>query len=312
MDSVGAYLKTIGKIPRLTHEETLALAVQVQRGIEAERFQAWNQANPNAQWLFEMPAEEIFAQCRKRIAIGKRAQKKLTEANLRLAFKKASQYKHMDLPLEDRVQAANEGLMEAVKRFNPYLGWRFATFACWWIYESVSRQNTYTGKMIRIPHTALRLYSQLTKCRTAILFRGERATYRAIAAEYTQTYGKAITPERCKAGLMVNRQVSSLDVQHGTEADGCTLEELLPDPDTLNPYAGLESAEIAAAVEAGLEYIDLYPDPRGEVVREVFLNGRKSRDVAASMGRHRNAVEELTHKGLNQMARRPEIRSLKV
>lgn len=307
MDAIGHYLKNIGKIPRLTHEDTLRLSMAVQRGLEAERFQAWLKAHP--QWRSTIELERIHRLCRQRIPVGQRAQRKLVEANLKLAYKKASQYSHMDLPLEDRVQAANEGLIEAVKRFNPYKGWRFSTYACWWIFESVSRQNNYTGKMIRVTHTAARLHAQLVKCRSAILERGDEPTAQTLADEYFRRYDKAISPEKAIAGLSVHRPVQSLDIQYGDE--GCTLEELLADPNTIDPYEAVEAQERQEAINAGLAYIDLYPDPRGQIVREAYLKGKSSWEIARTMERPRNRVEELTCKGLAQMKERPEIKALR-
>src|ERR671926_526606 len=111
---LAAYLKRIGRGRLLTKEEELALARQAKAGDEDAR-------------------------------------RRLVEKNLRLVVSVAKRYRGMGLPFEDLIQEGNVGLMRAVEKFDPDRGWRFSTYATWWIRQAVQRAVADKGRTIRVP-----------------------------------------------------------------------------------------------------------------------------------------------------------------
>lgn len=125
-DCVNIYLQQIGKIPLLNPEEETYLF----QGIRAARDAAWNSID-----------EEQLSQARSRVV----------EGNLRLVAKIAMRYRNLGLPFLDLVQEGNVGLMKAVEKFEPAKGYRFTTYATWWIQQSIMRALTDQGRTIRLP-----------------------------------------------------------------------------------------------------------------------------------------------------------------
>ncbi len=114
MEAIRTYLKEIRNIPLLTAEEEIKLSRRVKRGDEAAR-------------------------------------QKMIRSNLRLVINIAKRYMRFGIPLMDLIEEGNMGLMRAVEKFNPRKGYRFSTYAAWWIRQSITRAITQQGKMIRIP-----------------------------------------------------------------------------------------------------------------------------------------------------------------
>jgi RNA polymerase primary sigma factor len=136
-DNVSMYLKDIGLVKLLTREEEIELAILVSR--------ARNSTDD------------------KIIKLGKIASDRLVEANLRLVVSIAKKYIYHDVSLMDLIQEGNMGLMKAVERFEVERGFKFSTYATWWIRQSISRSISNQSKTIRIP---VHIYDTLSKVRT--------------------------------------------------------------------------------------------------------------------------------------------------
>src|SRR3990167_4144601 len=124
-DPIKAYLKDIRPIPLLTPEEEIDLARKIRKGDKAAR-------------------------------------EKMIRANLRLVISIAKRYVNLGIPLSDLIEEGNIGLMKAVDKFDPHRGFRFSTYAAWWIKQSVSRAIIDQGKMIRIP---VYMNEEMFKCK---------------------------------------------------------------------------------------------------------------------------------------------------
>ncbi|MCM8795496.1 MAG: RNA polymerase sigma factor RpoD/SigA [Candidatus Omnitrophica bacterium] len=114
MEALKRYLKEIHKIPLLTPEEEIELSRRIQKGDE-------------------------------------QARKKMIQANLRLVINIAKRYSHLGIPLLDLIEEGNLGLMKAVDKFNPKKGFRFSTYAAWWIKQGITRSLAEQAKLIRMP-----------------------------------------------------------------------------------------------------------------------------------------------------------------
>jgi len=139
-DPIRMYLREIGQIPLLTAEEEQQLARAIQRGQRAQRRLARSNPSPEERERLEAEVRE-----------GLRARARLAEANLRLVVSIAKRYTGHGVSLMDLIQEGNLGLLKAVERFDPALGYKFSTYATWWIRQAISRAIADQSRTIRIP-----------------------------------------------------------------------------------------------------------------------------------------------------------------
>ena len=140
-DPVRMYLREIGQVPLLLSEDEIALAVAIQRGKEAKKLlSADGDAPPEARMDWEQQMEQGYA-----------AARRLAEANLRLVVSVAKRYIGRGMSLLDLIQEGNIGLLRAVEKFDHTMGFKFSTYATWWIRQSISRAIADQARTIRIP-----------------------------------------------------------------------------------------------------------------------------------------------------------------
>ncbi|MFM7266989.1 MAG: sigma-70 family RNA polymerase sigma factor, partial [Cyanobium sp.] len=134
-DSIGWYLSNIGRVPLLTAAEEIELAHHVQAGKQ----------------LQEIPAADLSAQQKRRLRMGQRARDRMMAANLRLVVSVAKKYQNQGLELLDLVQEGAIGLERAVDKFDPAMGYKFSTYAYWWIRQGMTRAIDNSARTIRLP-----------------------------------------------------------------------------------------------------------------------------------------------------------------
>lgn len=140
-DSVQLYLHEIGQVPLLSHEEEIVLAKQIERGrIAQQRLERGSACSLNEHEVLEHD-----------VAMGHDARRQLIQANLRLVVSIAKKYLGSSMSLLDLVQEGNTGLMRAVEKFEYQRGYRFSTYATWWIRQAVTRAIAEQSRLIRIP-----------------------------------------------------------------------------------------------------------------------------------------------------------------
>jgi RNA polymerase primary sigma factor len=150
VDSLGGYLRSIGRYEILTAEEEGALATRIEVGLLArERLE-------NAQSVdVERLDEQALRDLRELVADGEAAHRDFFLANLKLVVSIAKQYARQGAPMLDLIQDGNIGLDRAIKKFDHALGFKFSTYAVWWIRQAITRGLAETGHLIRVPvHTA--------------------------------------------------------------------------------------------------------------------------------------------------------------
>lgn len=225
LNTVSAYLKSIGQVPLLTHEEEIIYGNQV-KAMMSLRSLRQDMATDSPE---QTPSYEAWADrakmtvkaLKQAIRKGERAKRKMIEANLRLVVSVAKKYTQRDLDLLDLIQEGSIGLNRGVEKFDPGKGYRFSTYAYWWIRQAMTRAIAEKSRTIRLP---IHVNETLNKIKKA-------------QRELTQTWGRTasieeiatqldITPERVRQCLSYGRKPLSLELRVGDNGD-TELAELL-------------------------------------------------------------------------------------
>lgn len=198
MDPIKAYLKDVRPIALLTAEEELDLARRIKKG-------------------------------------DKKAREMMIRANLRLVISIAKRYINLGVPLSDLIEEGNIGLMKSVEKFDPERGFRFSTYAAWWIKQGISRAIIDQGKMIRVPvymNEEILKYKKVTESLTHKLKRKPRMN--EVAKRLQVTIEKVRDLENAIA------KMSSLDAPIGEEGDG-QVRDIIEDQSMIAPDEELET-----------------------------------------------------------------------
>jgi RNA polymerase primary sigma factor len=172
-DTVALYLKEISRIPLLTVTEEVKLAKAIERGKKAARRLIQAQSQPNGYSLDQL---------RREVQLGKQARRKLIEANFRLVVSIAKKYIGHGVSFMDLIQEGNIGLIRAVEKFEYRRGFKFSTYATWWIRQAVSRALSDQGRTIRVPvHMGERITQLSRVSRELIQQNGHEPTEEEIA-----------------------------------------------------------------------------------------------------------------------------------
>ena len=181
-DLVRLYLTDIGQYPLLTKEGEVRLAQQIEKGSAAR--QELDRAGDNL-----TPAKR--REMRRNLRRGDEAVRTFVQSNLRLVVSIAKKYQASGLPLLDLIQEGNLGLMHAVEKFDWRKGFKFSTYATWWIRQAITRGIANTGRTIRLPVHAGDTLARLQKARSRLELRfGRPATIAELAVEVEMTEDK--------------------------------------------------------------------------------------------------------------------------
>jgi RNA polymerase primary sigma factor len=208
-DSIGWYLGTIGRVPLLTAAEEIELAHHVQAGKQ----------------LQELPEADLTAQQKRRIRMGQRARDRMMAANLRLVVSVAKKYQNQGLELLDLVQEGAIGLERAVDKFDPAMGYKFSTYAYWWIRQGMTRAIDNSARTIRLP---IHISEKLSKMRRITRELSHRLGRQPNRLELAHAMG--MVPEDLEELMSQSAPCASLDAHARGEEDRSTLGELIADP----------------------------------------------------------------------------------
>ena len=243
IDDLRLYLEAAGAEPLLTKEEEVELAIQIERGKEAEQRMATGRIR----------SDKTKRQLRDEIRKAERARRRFILANLRLVVSIGKKYQGQGLPLLDLIQEGNIGLMRGVELFDWRRGFKFSTYATWWIRQAITRAIADRGRQIRIP---VHVHERIRKVRQ-------------VRERLMQTTGREPTPEEIakEADVPVEalaqleeasrREPRSLQEPVGEDTELGELVALVEDE---SPVDAVEDAmlreEMGRAVEAALEPLE--------------------------------------------------------
>lgn len=271
-DSVRLYLREIGKIPLLNAEEELALAQKV-------------------------------------VAGDKKAKDKMAEANMRLVVSIAKRYSGRGLDFLDLIQEGNTGLLRAVEKFDPDKGFKFSTYATWWIRQAITRAIADQARTIRIPvHMVETINKLLRTQRRMTQDLNREPTIEELAKELE------MEPEKVEYVIKIKQDIQSLDAgvgRDGDDGDESTLSEFIEDEDSATPEESATSQLLKEQVQAVLSTLS---DREQKIVRMRFgLDNGKSHtleEVGQEFAVTRERIRQIEAKALAKLRKHKDAKKL--
>jgi RNA polymerase primary sigma factor len=274
-DSVKLYLREIGKIPLLTAEEEYELAQKIINGTEKEK---------------------------------KKAKDKMAESNMRLVVSIAKRYSGRGLDFLDLIQEGNTGLLRAVEKFDPDKGFKFSTYATWWIRQAITRAIADQARTIRIP---VHMVETINK----VLRTQRRLTQELNREPSTEEIAKAMgmEPEKIEYVMKIKQDIASLDASVGRdgEDDDSSLGDFIEDEDRISPE---DSAATQLLKEQIASILQTLTDREQKIIKMRFgIGGGKSHtleEVGAEFSVTRERIRQIEAKALAKLRKNKDTKKL--
>ncbi|MFE9335365.1 sigma-70 family RNA polymerase sigma factor [Streptomyces sp. NPDC007063] len=280
------YLREIGRIPLLTAAEEVELARSVEAGLFAEEKLA---DSPTLDGELALDLDRLVVR-------GRLAKRRLIEANLRLVVSVAKRYVGRGLTMLDLVQEGNLGLIRAVEKFDYARGYKFSTYATWWIRQAMSRALADQARTIRVPVHVVELINRVVRVQRRMLQeRGYEPAAEEVAAQLD------LTEERVTEVLRLAQEPVSLHAPVGEEED-VNLGDLIEDGDALSPVESAAFLLLREHLEAVLSTL-------GERERKVvqlrygLIDGRPRtlEEIGRLFGVTRERIRQIESKTLTKL-----------
>jgi RNA polymerase primary sigma factor len=257
VDSVRAYLREIGRVPLLTSELEVLCAKQIEQGVEAQAIlDSWV-----ADGLISNVVAHEHREIERAIEDGQEAKELLIEANLRLVVSIAKHYRNRGMAFLDLIQEGNLGLMRAVDKFDYRRGFKFSTYATWWIRQAITRAVADQARTIRIPVHMVDTINKVMRTHRQLAQELGREPSVDEIAERVQ-----LPVERVRELQRIGQDTVSLEQPFGEEAD-FSLSDLLEDQSAEMPADAATRMLLNEAVKRALDELT---EREQEVVRLRF------------------------------------------
>jgi RNA polymerase primary sigma factor len=280
-DAVYRYFRDVGGHRLLSHEEEIDLSRKVRAGLEARRLREAGEEVENLQQTLEL---------------ARGAREKLIRHNLRLVVSIAKKYRSSGLPLIDLIQEGNIDLMTAVERYDPELGYRFSTYATFWIRQAIGRAVANLSRTIRVPVHMHDLISKVRRTESQLEQQyGRPATDAEVAAHLEMEV------ERVEQARSAIPRTSSLDKPIGEDGES-TIGDLLPDPASDQVVEEAVSSAIRDQIRKSLDA--LTERERGVLMLRFGLNGQQPQtlaEIADHYGISRERVRQIEKEALAKL-----------
>ncbi|MBR3368854.1 RNA polymerase sigma factor RpoD [Candidatus Saccharibacteria bacterium] len=270
-DSVRLYLREIGKIPLLSQEEETELAQKVVKGDQ-------------------------------------KAKDKMVEANMRLVVSIAKRYSGRGLDLLDLIQEGNTGLLRAVEKFNPEKGFKFSTYATWWIRQAITRAIADQARTIRIPvHMVETINKVLRTTRKLTVELNREPTNEEIAKELD------MEPEKVDYVMRIKQDIASLDASVGRDGDDedSVLGDFVEDEERASPE---DSAVTQILKEQLAEILSTLSEREQKIIRMRFgIGGERPHtleEVGAEFSVTRERIRQIEAKALSKLRKHKDTKKL--
>ena len=287
LGSVEHYLSEAGLVPLLSREEEVHLAQRMERGLLARRALATNDPA-----LPDERRRELLSY----IQDGWSAREHLIRANLRLVISVAKRYLRRGLSFLDLIQEGNIGLMRATSKFDYHRGFKFSTYATWWIRQAITRAIADKGRTIRIPVHVIEQLSQLHRAQIRLTQRLGREPNLDELSDEAQ-----MDSERVRLLLQTSEIPRSLDVPIDEDEDSLLID-VIPDDDSPSPELLYTAVELRGELQAAL---DRLPPRTAQVLklRYGLLDGRlyTLSEVGDRLGLTRERVRQIEAEALGRL-----------
>jgi len=293
-DSVRSYLRDIGRIPLLEHDEEILLGRQVQRMMVLKEMKKELELDEEG---LAIAMDITQKQIKKEMRDGERAKDKMVTANLRLVVSVAKKYTKRNMELLDIIQEGTIGLVRGVEKFDPGRGYKFSTYAYWWIRQGITRAIAEKSRAIRLPIHITENLNKLKKAQRELSqMNGQMPNVFELSAYLGLTVDE-IKDLMCKA-----RQPTSLEIKIGENRD-TALIDLLED-ETQLPENILEIQYIKEDIR---ELIKELPEMQAAVISmrygigDEMLEPMSMTAIGQVLNMSRDRVRTLEHKGLRAL-----------
>jgi RNA polymerase primary sigma factor len=285
-DSVHTYLKSIGRTSLLTAEQEVDLAKRIEAGLFAEhKLDSDPDLAPQLRRDLELVAED-----------GRRAKSHMLEANLRLVVSVAKKYSDRGLSLLDVVQEGNLGLIRAVEKFDYTKGYKFSTYAMWWIRQAIQRGFADSARTIRLPVHVLEMLSKLSRVERDMHQKlGREPTPEELAVELDRT------PDQIEELLRTSRQPISLDSTIGEDGE-TSIGDLIEDVDAPEASELVDRQLMAEQLRSALDALT----PREATIMAMRFglydgNPHTLDEIGRALGLTRERIRQLEKQSLSKL-----------